>query len=54
MTVAQTIEQLQSHFNPAAAAGLNKIIQLNISGEQGGVWAVKIANQQCEVLPNGV
>ena len=54
MTVAETFENMQTYFNPSAAAGLNKIIQVNLSGEEGGKWAVKIANQKCELLPGGV
>ena len=54
LTVADTFENMQTSFNPAAAAGLNKIIQLDLSGEQGGKWAVKIANQACELIPGGV
>ncbi len=54
MTVEETIKKLQERFNPQAAAGLNKTIQLNISGEQAGKWAMKIANQTCELIPGGV
>jgi putative sterol carrier protein len=54
MTVAETFEIMKSIFNPAAAKGVNKTFQWNISGEQAGTWAVKIANQTCEVIPGGV
>jgi putative sterol carrier protein len=54
VTVAETIKSLQEHFNPNAAAGLNKTIQLNISGNEAGKWAMKIANQVCELIPGGV
>ena len=54
MTVAETFEIMKSVFNPAAAAGLNKIFQWDISGEETGKWAVKIANQTCEIIPGGV
>jgi putative sterol carrier protein len=54
MTVAETFETMQSLFNPAAAAGMNKTIQWNISGEQSGKWAFKIANQTCTLIPGGV
>lgn len=54
MTVAETFEIMKSVFNPAAAVGLNKIFQWDISGEEAGKWAVKIANQTCEVIPGGV
>jgi putative sterol carrier protein len=54
MTVDETIKGLQEHFNPEAAAGLNKILQLNLSGDEAGKWAIKIANQTCELIPDGV
>jgi putative sterol carrier protein len=54
MTVAETFETMKSIFNPAAAKGVNKTFQWNISGEQAGVWAVKIADQTCEIIPGGV
>jgi putative sterol carrier protein len=54
MTVAETFEAMQTLFNPSAAAGLNKTIQWNISGEQAGQWAFKIANQTCELIQGGV
>lgn len=54
MTVAETFEAMKGLFNPTAAAGLNKTIQWNISGEDAGNWAVKIVNQTCEVIPGGV
>jgi putative sterol carrier protein len=54
MTVAETFEIMKSVFNPAAAAGLNKIFQWDISGEEAGKWAVKIADQTCEIIPGGV
>lgn len=54
MTVAETFDMMQTRFNPAAAAGLNKTIQLNLSGAEAGKWALKIANQTCELIPGGV
>ena len=54
MTVAEIFEIMEKLFNPAAAAGMNKIIQWNISGDEAGKWAFKIANQTCELIPGGV
>jgi putative sterol carrier protein len=54
MTVAETVEAMQQLFNPSAAAGLNKTLQLNITGEDAGVYAVKIENQTCQVIKGGV
>ena len=54
MTVAESMKGLQEKFNPGAAAGLNKILQFNITGEQAGKWAFKVVNQACELIPGGV
>lgn len=53
-TVAETFEAMPAIFNPAAAAGLNKTIQWNITGDQAGSWAFKIDNGVCEPIPGGV
>ncbi len=54
MTVAESFEQMPNVFNPAAAGGMNKTLQWNITGEQAGVWAFKIANGTGELIPGGV
>jgi putative sterol carrier protein len=54
MTVAETFGALQSLFNPAAATGLNKTFQWNISGAEAGQWALHIIDQRCEIIPGGV
>ena len=54
MTIAETFETMKSIFNPAAAKGVNKTFQWDISGEEAGKWAVKVADQTCEVISGGV
>lgn len=54
MTVPETFETMVSIFNPAAASGLNKTFQWNVTGEQAGVYALKVANGTCELIPGGV
>ncbi len=54
MTVAETFETMQTLFNPAAAGKMNKTIQWDISGDEAGKWAFKIANQTCELIRGGV
>ncbi|MDQ2907125.1 MAG: SCP2 sterol-binding domain-containing protein [Chloroflexota bacterium] len=54
MTVAESFEQMSQIFNPAAAAGMNKTYQWNITGDQAGVWAFKINNGTGELIPGGV
>jgi putative sterol carrier protein len=54
MTVAEIFEQMPGVMNPAAAAGLNKTFQWNITGDEAGKWAFRVANGAGEVIPGGV
>ena len=54
MTVAETFATMETLFNPDAAKGINKTIQWNISGDDAGKWAFKIADQTCELIEGGV
>src|SRR5205814_8909467 len=54
MTLANLVETMQGRFNTAAATGLNKIIQWNITGEQAGIWAFHISNGTGQLIPGGV
>src|SRR5260370_31278272 len=54
MTVAEIFEALPNYFNPAAAAGMTKTIQWNVTGEQAGIWALKIVDGVLELIPGGV
>src|SRR5579859_5970526 len=54
MTVDESFETMKSLFNPNAAAGFNKTIQWDITGEQAGKWAFKFADKTCELVRGGV
>lgn len=54
MTVTELFEALSDHFNGAAAAGLNKTLQWNITGEESGVWAFEITDGVGRLIPGGV
>ena len=54
MTVAESFEQMPGVFNPAAAAGMTKTLQWNITGDQAGVWAFQIINGEGTLVPGGV
>ena len=43
------MEQLPSVFLPEKAEDLNTIIQLDLSGDNGGQWWIRIADGACEV-----
>ncbi|HZU68839.1 MAG TPA: SCP2 sterol-binding domain-containing protein [Ktedonobacteraceae bacterium] len=54
MTIAEIFEQMPNAMNPAAAAGMNKTFQWNITGDQAGKWAFRVNNGTGEVIPGGV
>ena len=54
MTVAETFETMVTLFNPAAASNMNKTLQWNISGDEAGVYALKIADGTCQLIKGGV
>ncbi len=53
-TVAETFEAMPKIFNSAAAAGLTKSFQWNITGEEAGIWAFSVVNGVGELVPGGV
>ncbi|MFN3704478.1 MAG: SCP2 sterol-binding domain-containing protein [Thermoflexales bacterium] len=46
MTVLETLRQMLQKFDPAAAKGVNAIVQLNATGEGGGNYAITIREGQ--------
>jgi putative sterol carrier protein len=54
MTVAETFETMVTLFNPAAASNMNKTFQWNITGEEAGTYALKIADGACQLIKGGV
>jgi putative sterol carrier protein len=54
MTINELFEMMSGRFNSAAAAGLNKTIQWNITGDELGVWAFQIVNGEGHLIPGGV
>lgn len=54
MTITELFEAMPGQLNPSAAAGLNKTFQWNITGDEAGKWALKVANGTGEIIPGGV
>jgi putative sterol carrier protein len=54
MTMTELFEAMPARLNTAAAAGLNKTIQWNITGDDAGVWAIEIINSAGRLIPGGV
>lgn len=54
MTVAESFEAMTGLFNPSAAGNMNKTLQWNVTGEEAGKYALKVADGKCELIPGGV
>lgn len=54
MTVDETFVIMKGLFNPTAAVGSNTTLQWDITGVQAGKWALKIADQTCQLIKGGV
>lgn len=47
--IEEIMTQIQNHFNPELAKDANARIQFNLTGKQGGDWAMIIKDQTCTV-----
>lgn len=48
-SIQELIPLMPAHFVPEAAKGINATIQLELSGEGGGLWNLVIANEQIKI-----
>ena len=54
MTIPELFESMPDIFNSAAAVGVSKTIQWNITGDDAGVWAFRITDGVGQLIPGGV
>lgn len=52
--IGDIFEEMVKHFNPGAAGSMAVIYQFDISGPNGGKWALKIENAKCDLVVGGV
>jgi putative sterol carrier protein len=45
-TLMETLQDMMSRFNPAKAKGVNAVVQLNATGEDGGQYYMTIADSK--------
>lgn len=48
-SIKELIPLMPQYFSPEAAAGMNAIIQLELTGDDGGLWNLVVANQQLKI-----
>jgi putative sterol carrier protein len=53
-TVKEIIETLPLAFQPDKAKGVDATFQFELTGEGGGTWVAKIADDQCTVTEGGI
>lgn len=54
MTIAESFAAMPTVFNAAAAKGMTKTFQWNITGDEAGVWAFEIIDGVGKLIPDGV
>jgi putative sterol carrier protein len=54
MTVQEWIDKLPEYFIPEKANGIDATIQLHLTGDGGGDWAILIHDQKIEAVPGEV
>ena len=47
--VAEVLSDFVGRFRPEAAQGLRVVYQLDLTGDEGGVWHLTIAQQECKL-----
>lgn len=52
--IGDVFEEMVKHFNPGAAQGTTAAYQFEISGPEGGTWALDIKDGACELIKGGV
>ncbi|MEW6581006.1 MAG: SCP2 sterol-binding domain-containing protein [Chloroflexota bacterium] len=48
-SIQEIFEHIDEGFNPAKAEGVDAVFQFNLTGDNGGQYWVRVANQQAEV-----
>ncbi len=54
LSIQDWIDKIPDYFIPEKATGVDATIQLHLTGEQGGDWAILIHNQNLEVVSGEV
>lgn len=48
-TISELLDYYPEYFNPQAAEGVDGVVQLDLDGEGGGQYYLKIQNQELDV-----
>lgn len=53
-TMAQIFSEMPKRFDASKAGDMNASVLFDLSGDDGGKWAVQIADGKCDVVEGGV
>ncbi len=51
MISTEQFAALTTRFRPEAARGMNAVYQLTLTGDEGGIWHMVVADETCRVCP---
>ena len=51
MISTEQLAALATRFRPEAARGMNAVYQLTLTGDEGGIWHMVVADETCRVFP---
>ncbi len=54
VAIGDIFEEMVKHFNPGAAGDMAVSYQFDISGPNGGKWAMNIADGKCDLVVGGI
>ena len=49
-SIPQLMDSIPQYFVAERAAGVDAVVQFNLTGDQGGEWIVTIRDQKCTVV----
>ena len=53
-TITQIFNEMPKRFDASKAGDMDVSVLFDLSGDEGGKWAVNIANGECNVVEGGV
>ncbi len=53
-SVAELFQRMPAQFDASRAGDMNAAVQFDLSGDDGGKWAVNIADGKCDVVEGGI
>ncbi len=53
-SIAELFEKMPARFDASKAGDMKAAVQFDLSGDDGGKWAVNIADGKCDVVKGGV